>query len=305
MKRNIFFLASLFVVGLCITACGDDDNKDGNTSDRGGSAATVDGKRLVQMIEDDDTLSYEYNSEGKIVMLLYGSDGREKWYYSYNDNQITVSSSYSYSSSSTYTVENGRITKEILSNGSGSDNSVYNYEYDSDGHLIAIRYSSNHTSPATYEHGTSYENSTTNNTTFTWQDGNMIKSVEEYISTTTTKSWTSTTSSTYPYTTTWTPKTVTSTSKSSTVKEYTYTNYDNVLPLFSEVDDVLSWQGYFGKSSKNLPQKMEKTSTSSDGSSNTRIYTYDYTFTGNVVTKMIETKTGSSSSVDKYTFTWE
>jgi hypothetical protein len=134
----------------------------------------------------------------------------------------------------------------------------------------------------------------------------MVKSVEEYVSTTTTKSWTSSTSSSYPYTTTWTPKTETSTSKSTTVKEYTYTNYDNVLPLFSdEVDEVLAWQGYFGKSSNNLPQKMERTYTNSTGSSTTRIYTYDYTFTDNVVTKMIETKTGSSTGVEIYTFTWE
>jgi YD repeat-containing protein len=87
---------------------------------------------------------------------------------------------------------------------------------------------------------------------------------------------------------------------------FTYTSYSNTLPVMlspiRKRDDIYGgevvWaQGYFGKVCRNLPAKV----TYSEGQSDTRTVTFDYTFTDGVPTKIVEQGAGSSN----YTVIWE
>lgn len=320
MKKYYFSLLSVFLVAaLCVgfTSCGDDGDDDtgGNNRSQGGEATTVNGKRLVNARGGKDDISYEYNSFGQIIRT------NNKTYtktYSYNENNIMVSTSnISYSSSyntlpnDTYSLSNGRITKVIKSSSSNSDEvENYEYNYDYDGYLKTIIFSNSYSDNIG---NTKKEHAISRIINYTWNDGNLVSENNKYTERTTTS---------YPIYQNNKPQYTSSStyiSEKNISKEYIYTEHPNVLPEFSMgTDAILGWQGYFGKSSRNMPLKVITTTSQKDTEyssngyltipysySQTIITTYDYVFTDGVVTKLIATHTGKTTDVDVINYTWE
>ena len=298
LKRflNVGLLTGL-VLSFGFTSCSSDDDDDSAISDRGGSAAVINGKRLVAIVEGNDTVRYEYNSAGQIVKV---TDGDDEENYVYEDTKITYTQSGKSSSSRVYLLTNGRITEETtVSNNSSSSTPTRRFTYDADGQLVKVTYS--RTDENSYSSSYTYKTEETQTEEYTWADGNVVMSVakNEYKRTTT-----STSSEWDYYSQTYKPVTETSwtSSTSTSTRTFTYSEHANTLPFFGMgSDEVLAWQGYFGKSLRQMPSRVVReytsSSASSDGSSNSgdptnTIYTYDYTIENGVVTKFIEQTTG-------------
>ena len=143
LTLGLLFTATAFV------ACGDDDDD----VDNGGSSSS---KRIVKIVENDDTeITLSYDSNGRVTRILttgsIGSTyGVSETTYQYSDTQIVCIDEINGKKNepTTYTVENGRIIKEV----SSSNITYYTYN---NGYL------------------TSLSRSNGSKITFDWTDGNM------------------------------------------------------------------------------------------------------------------------------------
>jgi len=284
---NLSLMAGLLVSTVLVSSCKSDDDDDERTT--GGSAPTVDGKKLSFVKVGSTTTIFEYNNEGKVLTVTSGS---HKLTFTYSDTEVTCISSNSSSTSSadktTFLLTNGRITKRV------EDNDVIEYNYDGNGCMNNVKYSYSEANE-----NNKYTSQTT--TSFTWKDGNVATTVRDGYSTS------SYSSGTYSYTST-------SSSKKTTV--YTYSQHAFTMPPFeADAEEVLRWQGYFGKNNTNLPSKEQattvstrKSSSSSNEETSTNSYTIDYTygFTGGALDKIIETHTDNNgkTTIETIEFSW-
>ena len=148
MKKNYLnfgLLSILLIVCFAFTACGSDD--DNSTS---GTTPTVNGKRIVSVVEVSDNTSstwkYEYNSKGQIIQKKIDYNTTT---YVYENSKITSSESGLSNIKRTYTLSNSRIV---------SDSRGYKYEYDSNGYLQKVS-----------------DSDGWNTTEYTWENGNITK----------------------------------------------------------------------------------------------------------------------------------
>lgn len=295
------------------TSCSKDDEENRNILGTGGAATTVDGKRLVKMVNSNEkeSTSYEYNSSGQISMVSY-DEGKYLDSYSYDNNHniITFSSSRYSSSKGEYTLSNGRIIKAVIewSNSTSEYSCKEEYEYNEDGYLDSI-----HSIISTKEKSTKITTSikTDQTTYFTWIDGNLVneKTSGKYKS----EKWKLVGYNVYNGEYLPIHQGDTFEKEIEIRTEYTYTEHPNVLPEFSSgTNSILGWQGYYGKSSKNLPTKVvtRETDTYFNGYENTSSFkkntiTYDYTFNGNLVTKLTGTINDKKDNTYTINYTWE
>lgn len=287
---NKGFMVALLAVAVGFAACSSDDDNDDNS--KGGAAPVVNGKKLAFIKNGSSTTIYEYDSDGRIISAT-GSG--YKRIYNYSENQITCTSSDGSGSSAditTYMLTDGRITKKIqkvsssydgYNNSSGNDR-ITNYTYDG-GQLI----SKEHTYVSSYSSSSSSSSRTERyKTTYIWRDGNVYQTTYEENESSTSGSYYSSNNSTYS-------------SQSKTVTTYTYSDKSAQVPIiYVGDDDVLSFQGYFGKQNSNLVSKAQsiETSSYSGGSVSTKTSSeeYVYSFNSDMLEKILITYTSNNGS---------
>lgn len=147
MKRTISILSltlGLFVSTLAFTACGSDDD----VVDNGETSSS---KHIVKIIEEEDGAIYEtiysYDSQGRVVKVVgtessASSNSYSERTYQYGESVI-ISKEVDglWSESHSYTLENGRIVKDVEKQTyEGRNNSTITtlYSYDSNGYLTTI-----------------------------------------------------------------------------------------------------------------------------------------------------------------------
>lgn len=292
MKKTIFSSTGLVVVFLMaaigFSSC---SSSDGNSASTGGGAPTVDGKQLKYVKVGSTVTILDYDTEGRVLSLTTNGS---KIVYSYSESQVTKTTSSGSSSAKvvTYTLTNGRITQKIEKGASSSNGDlITTYEYDGNGYLISASYSGTESSSESYA---KYTYTESKRTTYTWNDGNVETTTSDRIDT-------------YTYTPT-SGSASTNSSTSHGVDTYTYSSHTLTLPLFDMGDDsVLAWQGYFGRSCRNLPSKVQSVTqreSSESGSSSKSVSTstdtteYVYSFNGNILEKVLVTYTSNSGSVN-------
>lgn len=300
---NKGFMVALLAVAVGFAACSSDDDNDDNS--KGGAAPVVNGKKLAFIKNGSSTTIYEYDSDGRIISAT-GSG--YKRIYNYSENQITCTSSYGSGSSAditTYMLTDGRITKKIekaSSSYSGSYNSsgndrITNYTYDG-GQLISVE--------CTYVSSYSYSSSSSSTTqryktTYIWRDGNVYQMTYEYNynseSRSTSDSYYSSNNSTYS-------------SQSKTVTTYTYSDKSAQVPIIYVDDEVLYFQGYFGKKISNLASKEQSietySSTGGSVSTTTSSREYVYSFNSDMLEKILITSTSDNggTSIETVEVSW-
>lgn len=295
---NKGFMVALLAVAVGFAACSSDDDNDDNS--KGGAAPVVNGKKLAFMKQGSSTTIYEYDSDGRIISAT-GSG--YKRIYNYSENQITCTSSYGSGSSAditTYMLTDGRITKKIekaSSSYSGSYNSsgndrITNYTYDG-GQLISEAC----TYVSSYSYSSSSSSTTTRyKTTYSWRDGNVYQATYEY------NSESSTSDSYY--------SSNNSTSSRKTVTTFTYSDKSAQVPIMYVDDEVLYFQGYFGKKISNLVSKEQSVETSSysGGSVSTKTSSreYVYSFNSDMLEKILITSTSDNggTSIETVEVSW-
>lgn len=285
------------------------DEEDG----RGGAAATIDGKRLVeQNTNGKETVSYEYNASGQISVISF-NEGKIKYQdsISYDYDKIIMKSSRYSSYLGEYIISDGRILNSIIqwSTSVLKYDCKEEYEYNEDGYLKSI-----HSNISTKEEIDNYTNKYTKadkTTLFTWKDGNLVQ--EKTFGTQKNETWKIVGYNNYKGDYLPVSQGDIYEYEFENIATYTYTEYPNVLPIFSSgTNYILGWQGYFGKSSSNIPQKIEMSEkevptsyTASPSIWNYNI-TYDYIFVGNLVTEMKVTRPGKyTAETNTTTFMWE
>ena len=305
MKKKFYPLTLLLMATLnvVLSSCGNDEDD----MDRSGAAKTIDGKRLVKMTypDDNETVSYAYNSSGQISMVSY-DEGKYEDSYSYDKNNIVITSTRYSSYVGGYTLLDGRISKAAIEWSTSQSKYTYNEENEyNDGYLYTV---------ITKEYYNQSSGNTKNyykknmNTQYTWKDGNLIYEKTEGTEETTTEKIIGYNYSDLPISTIKKGSV-----QISIIKEYTYTEHPNVLPDFNiHSEAILGWQGYYGRTNKNLLQKVVETEKrlSLDNqsliSTKTNTTTFNYTFNGELVTKLVE-KTSGNQTDNSYTvtFAWE
>ena len=291
MKRTIFSSTGLVIVYLmAVIGFSSCSSNDGGTAFTGGGAPTVDGKNLKYIKEGYNVSILDYDTDGRVLSILKNG---VKTIYSYSDDQVTCTSTASGSAPSgyvvTYSLTGGRITKKTNDEG----NIVATYEYDANGFLISYSTSESSTSSDT---SGSLTHTSSEKFTYTWKDGNIE---------TVTRDFNSSNTHTYSY-----GYARSNSQTSHRVSTYTYSSHTLTLPLFVVGDDeVLGWQGYFGRMSRNLPSKEQRVETQEffDGTDN-KVYTstssteYVYSFNGNMLEKVTLTQDGYIFSVIELTW---
>ena len=304
MKTKFYSLMLMMVAFVTIgslTSCSKDDDDEVT---QGSGAPTADGKKLQFVkIDSSSPFLFEYDSEGRVLKVTSNS---KTILFNYSETQVTSTTTYSGSSSAevvTYMLTNGRITKSIekASSSSGSDY-ITEFTYDGNGCLTTIKY----TNSSTYDKSTS---NSTNRTTYTWKDGNVVNCKKEnnYTSVYTYTDYQYVNGSYQNVT-----NTRTTTETSITETNYTYSNHAYTLPaLEADANEILRWQGFYGKNSSNLTSKEQITrtytsSTKDTGSKetvnpnvSTSSYTidYSYTFNGSSLEKIFVTTTDNNNKV--------
>ena len=153
-KKVITFLSliiGLFVSCFAFTACSSDDEEvnNGKTSS----------KHIVKMIEEEDGTIYEtffsYDSQGRVVKVVETESSTSTNSYcerTYQYGELTILSkevmegtysngqSFSWFESHSYTLENGKIVKDVEKSSSGRSNftTTTSYSYNSKGYLTSI-----------------------------------------------------------------------------------------------------------------------------------------------------------------------
>lgn len=323
MKKLSFYFGQLCVVMMAIlaigtfTSCSSDDDDEVT---QGGGAPTADGKKLQFVKEGSSTSIFEYDNEGRVLKVTRSGS---TILFTYSESQVTVTATHNGSTSAevtTYMLTNGRITKSIEKSSSTSESDfITDFTYDGNGCLTTVDYSYS----TNWSNGNNTNSSNSNTkTSYTWKDGNVTSVKRDYTNTSTS----SYTRDNYEYINGQyvnRPITYTNTHRESSVREtiYTYSTHTYTMPPYEgDAEDILRWQGFFGKNNRNLVSKEQitRTSTSSDSSSDSTEQTnpsvstssstidYSYTFNGNALEKMFVTTTSDNNNVNVETieFSW-
>ena len=272
MKKKILFgLLGLVVAMFTMTACSnDDDNNNGGAS----------GLKLTSMEytygEYVDKENYIYDEQGRIKKFSWSSNNEYKGTvtvtYDYQGNTIIMTQYDDDVEGTTtkYTLENGVITKGVVTNDEGEVVGNSNFSYDKDGQLVSIV--GNEGNSYVYE------------TTIVWKDGNIESYTEKegsYLNQHTCK-----------YT------------SESAVKGLVV-DLDGIdLGDFDNEGKILFKLGYFGKQSKNLLASIQ---CDRGTYSSYTYYTYGFEGKDGYVSSRTITRTyksgGTTTYVQKYT--WE
>jgi hypothetical protein len=307
-------MAGLLVSTVLVSSCkSDDDDDDVVNNSELGPAPTADGKKLQVVKNGSSTTIFEYDNEGRVLSVT--SSGT-KIVFSYTANEVTATSSSGSSSAdvTTYTLTNGRITKKLKK----GDKSDYITTYTYDGSCLKTM---------TYTHSNNSDNSkyeVRTTTTYTWENGNIVREVEDKTTTetTTTEKWESGYNDGNRYVEGKYVKVNTNTrTTKKTTHDYTPSEHSFVLPpAEANADEILKWQGCFGLNSAKLNSKeqitknTEKLTTSSDDketktperTTSSEKKDFYYTFIGSALSKIIETTTDDNNNVktSEKEYTW-
>lgn len=196
-KISIFSLTlGLLVSTLAFTACGSDDNDE---VDNGGSSS----KHIVKIIEEEGSTIYEtvfsYDSQGRVVKAVgtessATSNSHSEKTYQYGELTIiskkivdgTLSNGQidNWSVSHSYSLENGRIVKDVEKytyDGRISTTTTL-YSYDSNGSLTSISVSGSNTDSNTEQvEWTNGNISKIGNGTYTYSNVSWIKGFPFYL----------------------------------------------------------------------------------------------------------------------------
>ena len=145
-------MATLVIGSTAFVSCSSDDEDGSN----GGMETS---KRIKKITDKYDggitTITFDYDAQGRVIKKL---ETENKWKckttYAYGDN--TISSKNDEGETHTYTLSDGRITKDVVRDGGGYSD-TYNYTYDSNGYLKSRSFSYSETKE------------------LTWADGNLTK----------------------------------------------------------------------------------------------------------------------------------
>ena len=234
MKKFLYFWGILALIAGLVSSCGKDDE---NENDNKQSIPQKRIAKLVKFPDDLDELStiYEYDDKGRCISSTYTYDGKVgKENYTYEGNTMT-NTSYSYdgdTSISIYTY-NAKGYLESIKREDKYNSYIYSYKYDNEGHLISETIiSGQHTSTTTFE----------------WENGNVIKTKENYKS----DFQESTETTIFKYTDQNHPTPIKNAAKLSVMETAYHIDID---PIYSN----------FGVSSKNLPVHVIETFTDEEG----------------------------------------
>lgn len=255
---NLSLMAGLLVSTVLVSSCKSDDDDDEVTS--GGSAPTADGKKLTSVSNGNSIAIFDYDAQGRVTTV---TEGTTKTSFTYSDTQIIVTKTYSGSTSGslvTYTLKDGRVVKQTeKSSDPTRPDYVYDYTYDGNGCLTKVSYSYTYTDESSYSsyssNKTTYTNTETEN--YTWKDGN-IESVQSESSYTRVYVYSYTSyNNNIPVTSS---TTTTYTEKTTGTTRYSYSEHVATMPALGS-SSVLNWQGYFGKNSTKLVSRAVETRT--------------------------------------------
>ena len=272
MKKKILFgLLGLVVAMFTMTACSNDDD------DNNGGVAS--GLKLTSVEwrngEYVDKENYTYDKQGRVEKYSWSSNNEYKgtvtYTFDYQDNTIIMTQYDDDVKGTTtkYTLENGLITKGVVTNDEGEVVGNSNFSYDKDGQLVSI--AENEVGYA----GSSY----TYEATIVWKDGNIESRTE--------KEGTSLSQATYQYT------------SELAVKGLVVGHEGIDFEVFDSEEFILFKLGYFGKQPKNLLASVQ-----GKRGPNEFDYTYTYGFEGkDGYVSSCTRSSKSGSTVEKYT--WE
>ena len=275
MKKKILFgLLGLVVAMFTMTACSNDDD------DNNGGAS---GLKLTSIETSEEgpygwkeNVTNTYDEQGRIKKYSWSYNGKKATYtYDYQGNTIKMTEydgdDNVEGTTTKYTLENGVITKGVMTNDEGEVVSNYNFSYDKDGQLVSIVMNAVGSS-STYE------------ATIVWKNGNIESLTEKEGSTL------------YQYTCKYTSE--------SAVKGLVVGFWGLEFDIFDDEEYMLFKLGYFGKQPKNLLASVHE-----NRPSNNSDYTYTYGFEGKdgyvssrTITRSYELG-GTTTYVEKYT--WE
>ena len=267
MKKFISFLNLSFGLLVSVTAfiaCGGDDDE--NIISSPDSQEAVNSKHITRVDYQGKALEciINYDTKGRVSSFVW-KDGKDtnKYIYTYDENSIVeeVGNHISY----TFSMLNGRITSAedyaySSTSWGESENYVeaeYSFSYDSSGHLQTKKGSKG--------------------ITYTWENNNLVS----YIQTT---------------------------GSSTKTVNFEYSDIrvsGNYIPYlfclgrkfkFSENYPFLSYYGFFGKQSQNLPKKMVETQGNTSATEE-----YDYTMKDGLPIEIAVKKTTISSNGEKST----
>ena len=142
LSLTLGWLVSMFA----FTACGSDDD----VVDNGETSSS---KHIVKIIEEEDGAIYEtiysYDSQGRVVKVVgtessASSNSYSERTYQYGESVI-ISKEVDglWSESHSYTLENGRIVKDVEKQNNSTETSLYSY--DNNGYLTSISVSGTNT----------------------------------------------------------------------------------------------------------------------------------------------------------------
>ena len=274
MKKKILFgLLGLVVAMFTMTACSNDDDDNNGGVASGLKLTSI--ERVGNGGEWEEKITNTYDKQGRIIKYFrHDEKGTVTYTYDYQDNTIKITEYDDDVEGTTtkYTLENGLITKGVVTNDEGEVVGNSNFSYDKDRQLVSIV--GNEGNYYVYEE------------TIVWKDGNIESYIHKYGSS---QSSGSSIQCTCKYI------------SESAVKGLVV-DLDGIdLGNFDDQDYMLFKLGYFGKQPKNLLasiHKKEGTSESDD------IYTYGFEGKdGYVSSRTKNSGKWGSTYVDKYT--WE
>ena len=174
-KFNLW--ASMIALFLCVgfASCGDDD--DNNADNAGTGTVFPEGtKKLVSINDGDETTTFKY-ADGKLVSVQAGS---ERYTFSYSGSKVTMVGQSS-SDKIIYTMNIG--SDGFITGGTGVYTETYEGETYEDKSNFSFSYKNGYLTGMDVNSSANNGDKGSGTYRFTWENGNLIKTVSEWSST--------------------------------------------------------------------------------------------------------------------------